>query len=79
MNGMVGEHADHRITWNITAQVEQEVIGVNLGGQFGPEIELSPKQTVLDYDSGDFFWCEDCNIGVYPEDFLGTDEQWQLV
>jgi hypothetical protein len=74
-----GGHAGHQITWNVSALICQEVTDVRLDGPYGPEIELSPNIVTSDYASDDFFWCETCCDYVYPDDFLGTDDQWQLV
>jgi len=73
-----GEHANHKLTWNLEAIQVFPITGIRQG-DFGLEIICGPQSDTT-AEGEDFFWCEDCSEYVYPSDFAGDDTgQWQIV
>lgn len=79
----VGPHKGHRITWNVECFSSQNITAIRKDREGNPLFVLAAKKSI-DGFGDDFFWCEDCEEYVYPDDFVDPDKfgegpyEWQL-
>lgn len=79
----VGPHKDHKITWNADAIAAYRILAIRKDSAGNPFFVLGKKPGIT-YTNEDFFWCEDCEEYVYPDDFVDPAKfgespyEWQL-
>lgn len=80
----VGPHKGHTLTWNVENISAYKITAVRKDREGNPLFTLSARPISHSNYGEDFFWCEDCEVYAYPEDFVDPDKfgegpyEWQL-